>query len=157
MIDFAQANDALRRASTDEVTDELLEFLGAVADLGRDPALAASPDAKAFLQDTAPLIRPRRVALHEYVATAERIARQEFHGDDWRRLCERRSTIELVRSFYRDLVDVDWDESFMDVSDLDHVMRGKGEEEGFLKPEQIPANTPRSHWWWWAPKPPPDQ
>jgi hypothetical protein len=152
MIDFAQVTAALQRASAEnEVTEDLLAFFDAMADLGRDPTLVTSSDGRAFLHGTAPIVRSARVPLHEYVADTERMARQEFYDDEWRRLCERRTKIEFVRTLYRDLVDVDWDESFMDVFELDRVLRHKGDEEAFLKPDQIPPGTPSSHWWWWYP------
>jgi hypothetical protein len=132
----------------------LLAFLDAVAALGRDAKRLESSEGRVFLHATAPFVRGARVELHEYVDDTERMARQEFYGDDWRRLCERRSTIEFVRTLYRDLVDVDWDETFMDVYELDRVLRNKGEDEGFLKPDQILAGTPTSQWWWWLPKVP---
>lgn len=137
-----------------DVTEDLLEFLEAVDVLGRDPARRESPQGQAFLSDTARLISDAGVSLDKYVVDAARYARasSEWSGDEWYSLCKRRSRIEFVRELYRELAPVDWDVSFMDVDDLDHVLRSVGQREGGVDPARIPPGTPHSHWWWWYPQ-----
>jgi len=152
MFDVAEA---LRRAANEpDVTDDLHAFLDALAAYGREPAQLATGDGRESLWQTAPLIQAARIPLHHYLDSAERFARQEFYGDDWRGAAERRSKLEFVRSLYLELTDVDWD-TFLDTEDLDHVLRGKGQDEGGLSPDQVPFGTPASHWWWWYPQSPP--
>lgn len=153
---MCDAVEALHRAASErKVSDDLLAFLDALASYGRDPCQLDTDDGRAFLRQTAPLIRAARVSLHDYLDSAERLARQEFYGDEWRGAAERRSKLEFVRNFYRELTDVDWD-TFLDTEDLDRVLRGKGQDEGGLSPDQIPSGTPTSHWWWWHPRNPPE-
>jgi hypothetical protein len=151
------AVEALRRAANEPmVSDDLNAFLEALAEYGRAPSQLATDDGRGFLRQTASLIQAARVPLHDYLDSAERFARQEFYGDEWRGAAERRSKLEFVRTLYRELTDVDW-ETFLDTEDLDHVLRGKGLDEGGLSSDQVPAGTPHSHWWWWYPKLPPDE
>jgi len=149
------AVEALHRAANEPmVSDDLHAFLEALAGYGRDPAQLATHDGREFLRQTAPLIQAARVPSHDYLDSAERLARQEFHGDEWRGAAERRSKLEFIRNLYRDLTEVDWD-TFLDAEDLDRVLRGKGQDEGALSADQIRSGTPASHWWWWYPQNPP--
>ncbi len=153
MLDAAEA---LRRAANEPMaSDELNAFLEALASYGRETSQLATDDGREFLRQTAPLIQAARVPLHDYLDSAERFTRQEFYGDEWRGAVERRSKLEFVRALYRELTDVDWD-TFLDTGDLDHVLHGKGQDEGGLSSDQIPAGTPSSHWWWWYPRNPPE-
>lgn len=100
-----------------------------------------------------PLVEDARVALGQYVSGVERFIDQEFYGDEWYGVAERRSKIEFIRTLYRDLLDVDW-ESFLAIENIDHVLKQRGDIEGPVALERIPPGTPLSHWWWWYPKDP---
>ena len=153
--ELAAACDALRRASSeDRVTDDLRDYLDIVAKLSRDPQETTSPEFQGFVRETAPLVEGARVALGQYVSGVERFIGQEFYGDEWYGVAERRSKIEFVRTLYHDLLDVDW-ESFLAIDNLDHVLKQRGNIEGPVAPERIPSGTPLSHWWWWYPRDPP--
>src|SRR5512140_990998 len=123
---MSDAAEALHRAVRErKVSDDLLAFLDVLAECGRDSSQLDTDDGREFLRQTAPLIRAARVPLHDYLDSAERFARQEFYGDEWRGAADRRSKLEFVRDLYRELTDVDWD-TFLDTEDLDHVLCGKG-------------------------------
>jgi len=146
--------ETLRRAGDDnDATADLREFLDAVEALGLDSARQQSPEGRAFLEETAPLLANARVSLGRYIEECSRFARagNEWSGDEWFSLCKRRSKIEFVRELYRDVA-VDLGESFMDSEDLDITVRAAGDDEGGLDPSRIPPGMPRSHWWWWFPE-----
>lgn len=148
-------SETLRQAGDANcVTDDLVEFLGEVEKIGRDPAIRQSSETQTLLRETASLIANARVSLGAYVDETARLARAgvDWSGDQWRSLCKRRSAIEYVRELYRDIASVDWDVSFMDTDDLDIAIRGIGDDEGGLDAARIPSGTPASHWWWWYPQ-----
>lgn len=151
------AREALRAASSDTmVTDDLRTYLEIVAKTCRDPAAAGGHEFRQFIRDTAPLIEEARVPLGKYVRETERFIAQEFYGDEWYGVAERRSQIEFARTLYKDLANISHS-AFMDVENLDHVLKQRGDQEGPVASERIPPGTPLSHWWWWYPKPPPDE
>jgi hypothetical protein len=155
--DLTTAREALRIASSDtSATDDLRTFLEVVTKICRDPAAAASPEFRQFIRDTSPLIDEARVPLGKHIRETERFIAQEFHGDEWYGVAERRSEIEFVRTLYNGLSNSSHS-AFTDVENLDHILKQKGDQEGPVASERIPTVTPSSHWWWWYPKLPPGE
>jgi hypothetical protein len=147
---------ALQRAIDDnEVTDDLRVYLANLAELGRGTEQPKSSDAQQFLKETAPLLRKAYLPLGDYISSLERYLSQEFYGDEWFRIVQRRSELEFVRDLYKDVADVDWD-VFLDFENVDHMLKNAGNEEGPVAVDRVPLGTPPSHWWWWYPKTPPD-
>ena len=108
-----------------------------------------------FLRETTPLLRKAYLPLGDYISTLERLVGQELYGDDWFRICQRRSEIEFVQDLYKDLGEIEWN-IFLDVENVDYMLKRCGDEEGPVARERVPPGTPASHWWWWYPQNPPE-
>jgi hypothetical protein len=70
-------------------------------------------------------------------------------SDEWRYVCERRSSIEFLKTLF----DVSEMEERLDTEEVDDLLRDRGGEEG--PANVVPEGIPNSHWWWWYPKQPP--
>lgn len=155
--ELTEARDALRSASTETtVTDDLRTYFDIMARICRDPHAAVSREFCEFIRETVPLIEAARVPLGKYMREAERFIAQEFYSDEWYGVAERRSQIEFVRSLYTDIAKIAYS-AFMDVENIDDMLKQRGDQEGPVALERIPPGTPSSHWWWWYPKQPPDE
>jgi hypothetical protein len=154
---LASTAAALQRAIGDnEATDDLRLFLHNLAELGRGLEKLGRGDVQDFLKETAPILRKAYLPLGDYISTLERLLSQQFWGDDWFRIVERRSELEFLHDVYKDVTDIAWD-VFLDVENVDHMLKNAGGEEGPVATERVPPGTPFSHWWWWYPKSPPSE
>jgi hypothetical protein len=158
MSDLAQAERALERAAHQEnVWPDLRLFVDTIRELADDPQRLRTPEAEQFLRSTAPRLSDASLALGSLIHEAEGLVGQEFFGNEWLGVCERRTDIEWLRTLYRELLGEDID-FLLDVESLDDMIRQKGEHEGGnVAPDRIPKSVPASHWWWWYPKSPPEQ
>ena len=75
-----------------------------------------------------------------------------YDGEPWLRACRLRSFLEHVFGFAED---GEWWAEELDTEDYDAALRLRGDGDGGIPPEQVPAGMPTSHWWWWLPSDPP--
>jgi len=143
----------LKREDQDNIEDSISQFMENLSRIGRGEMKIEREELNSFLKDTAPLVNDASLPLHQYLFRTENILTNEFYGDEWNKVCSRRSNIEFLREMYHDYFDPDWN-LFLDCENLDDMLRQKGDYEGGLSESQIPAGTPSSHWWWWYPEKP---
>lgn len=80
----------------------------------------------------------------------EALARDTFVADEWRQAVERRSALQFLLDAYA-RTPLAERFPYLEVDDLDELLRHRGQTEGFLRDEDIPDGVPESHWWWGLP------
>jgi hypothetical protein len=93
--------------------------------------------------------------LTDRLCQVERIfERRWWENGEWETCCQTRSFFEWLGSMApAGLAAVL--ERDVDLEELEGWMRARGESEGGLTDDEIPAGMPSSHWWWWTPGAPP--
>ncbi len=140
----------LPKDDPDEMNGSIIRFFENLSVIGREESKISENEKKEFLSKTSSLVNGASRSLHTYLFDTEGILLNEFHGNEWIRVCKRRSNIEFLRSLYHDYFDPDWS-LFLDCENLDYMLKQKGDFEGGLSDNEIPEGTPPAHWWWWHP------
>lgn len=144
-----------------EVNKTLLmeNFLMATYDLGfllsNEPCLHKSLDFQLYVEESVLLWPTVRHRIRGFIHRTEVILNYAFQGDEWLRVCHRRSAIEFFKDFYQG-TSLENRVKALEISALDEKIRRVGEVEGYLENEEIPAAMPPEHWWWWYPALPPE-
>ena len=107
----------------------------------------AEPTVEKFLAAATPRVEAIFPFLDDSAAVAlERLLKTAFEGTEWERVCRMRSAMAAFDETFLPRFE-DGDEGMED-EELDEEIREKGETEGGLEPDLIPAGTDKSHWWW---------
>lgn len=149
--------DALSRGE-DGYENGAIEGLMSVAyQLGKvvsaSPELLSERAVQRFLGETAAVINEQNVDLSFYQLPVLHRFEGIWESNEWEQLCVTRSGIQFFVDLFRETALAD-DVAAINASDIDELIRKRGNDEGYLPDEKIPPEIPLSHWWWWYPKPP---
>jgi hypothetical protein len=155
-IDIAAAHQLLIELTRGEHTDDEAranQFMRHLFNIGRaielDPRVAASIPVRLFFEATPSRLFRLVLALGLFVTRTTYLLASNWEDDEWRYVCERRSSIEFLRTIF----DVSEMEELIDTGEVDELINERGKEEGPVK--SVPEGIPDSHWWWWYPNQPP--
>ena len=73
-------------------------------------------------------------------------------GDSWEDVARKRSALEFLLELFPG--EADWVRRQVEPDRYDDLIRRRSHDFGYLRPDEIPAGLPPSHWWWWAPNEP---
>jgi hypothetical protein len=120
-------------------------FLAGLGGLGLRGAIDAG-----FVSATADGVNAVWAGVRSFADDLEALVRDTFVGDEWLQAMERRSALQFLLDAY---AQTPLAERFpyLEVGDLDELLRHRGQTEGFLRDEDIPDGVPESHWWWRLP------
>ncbi|HEV7681139.1 MAG TPA: hypothetical protein VGO68_03380 [Pyrinomonadaceae bacterium] len=115
-------------------------------ELHSNPSLGASEEYERFLEVSSEGLARVLPHLNYFI---DRFRSKLYGGSiwDWKAIAEKRSGLAFLFELYRDTPFAEF-LPFVEMNNVDTAVRTQAAFEGYVRPEEIPAGLPVSHWWW---------